>query len=174
MTVIETKRLTLRELNTNDAPFIRVLLNTPLWLKFIGNSKVKTIEDAEKYITRVAVESYRKNGFGLYLTSLKTDDTPVGLCGFIKRETLEDVDIGFAFLPEHMGHGFAFEASSACLRYAKNKLMLKKIVAITLPENERSTKLLEKIGLHFEKMIKFPNTEEELMLFATSEAEILR
>ena len=167
MTVIETNRLTLRELNTNDAPFILVLLNTPLWLKFIGNSKVKTIEDAEKYITRVAVESYRKNGFGLYLTSLKMDDTPIGLCGFIKREPLEDADIGFAFLPEHMGHGFAFEASSACLLHAKNKLLLKKILAITLPENHRSTKLLEKLGLQFEKMIKFPNTDEELMLFST-------
>lgn len=163
--ILETKRLILRELNTRDAAFILTLLNTPTWLKFIGDRGVKNLDDAEKYILNGPVKSYTENGFGLYIVQLKNGGIPIGMCGLIKRDFLEDPDIGFALLPEFEGKGYGYESSSAVLSYAQKELGMKKIAAITVKENTNSIHLLEKIGLHEEGTVVYPATREELMLF---------
>lgn len=167
MDVIETERLILCHLSETDAPFIFELLNTPEWIQFIGDRGIKTMDDAKLYIQNGPVKSYSRFGFGLFLVKLKADQTPVGMCGLIKRDSLEDVDIGFAFLAPYTGKGYAFEAATATLNYATTVLKLQRVVAITNEDNVQSIRLLEKIGLRFEKKIKFESEMEPLLLFAT-------
>lgn len=162
MKVLETDRLTLREFVLDDAAFLLALVNSPGWLKFIGDRGVRTLEDAKKYITERLVSSYRSFGFGFYVVTRKDEDVPMGMCGLVKRDTLDDVDIGFAFLPEYFGKGYAHEAASAVLKYGVSKFGLKRIVAITNLDNTSSIKLLEKIGLKFDKTIKFGDGEVNL------------
>lgn len=166
-TVLDTERLVLRKLDVSDADFIVELLNTPGWLQFIGDRNVKTAADAEWYILNGPVKSYNTNGFGLYAVSLK-DGRPIGMCGLIKRDTLEHIDIGFAFLPAHSGKGYAYEAAIATLDYARKDLGLDTIVAITTQDNVQSINLLKKIGLRFERLIQMPGDDEVLMLHTTA------
>ena len=166
MKVLETDRLILRWQTVDDAPFIRTLLNDPSWLQFIGDRGVKTEEDARAYILNSSIDAYNRLGFGFYLTELKEGNTPIGMCGLIKRETLEDVDIGYALLPEYWGKGYAFEAASAVLTYGKDTLSLKRIVAITAEDNHASARLLEKLGLHLEGRVQLGENSEKLKLFA--------
>jgi RimJ/RimL family protein N-acetyltransferase len=163
--VLETDRLILRRLVVEDGEFILALLNDPLWLRFIGDKGVRTLDGARDYILKGPVSMYERVGFGLYLTELKDAGTPIGLCGLIKRDSLEDVDIGFAFLPDFRGKGYAFEAASAVMNYGKTILGLDRIVAITSIDNDSSARLLEKIGLRFEKMVKLSDDGEEVRLF---------
>lgn len=164
--ILETPRLTLRELNTDDAAFILTLLNTPTWLKFIGDRGVKNLDDARNYILNGPIKSYTEKGFGLYLMELKDWNTPIGMCGLIKRDFLPDPDIGFALLPEFEGKGYGYESASAVLTYGHKNLGMQKIAAITVKENVNSIHLLEKIGLRPEGTVVYPGTNEELMLFA--------
>ena len=165
MNVLETDRLIVRRLSPDDAEFILRLLNEPSWLRFIGDKGVRTIEDARAYILRGPVEMYSRLGFGLYLVAIKGGGPPIGICGLIKRDSLEDVDIGFAFLPEYWGRGYAYEAASAVMAYGGNVLGLKRIVAITSVDNDSSARLLEKLGLRFEGMVKLSDDSEEVRLF---------
>ena len=167
MNIIETERLTLCKLSTADAGFILDLLNQPSFIRYIGDRGVRTLEDAERYILNGPVASYERYGFGLYLTQLKESHSPIGMCGLIKRDTLEDVDIGFAFLPQFWLKGYAFESASAVLAYARNTLGIKKILGIATPDNTGSIRVLEKIGLKFEKMVKLSEDAVELKLFAS-------
>ncbi|MEO7044535.1 MAG: GNAT family N-acetyltransferase [Ferruginibacter sp.] len=163
--ILETERLLLREFTNEDASFIVTLLNTPTFLKFIGDKKVRTISEAENYLATGPIKSYAENGFGLWLFSLKENNKPIGMCGLIKRDTLEDVDIGYAMLPEQENKGYAFEICNATINYGKATLALDRIIAITTKGNVRSCSLLNKIGLHFEKIISLGEGKEELMLF---------
>jgi RimJ/RimL family protein N-acetyltransferase len=167
MTILETNRLTIRRLTPDDAEFILKLLNEPSWLRFIGDKGVRTVEDARAYILNGPVEMYSRLGFGLYLVELKDEGVSIGICGLIKRDALEDVDIGFAFLPEYWGKGYAYEAAAAVMSYAASVLSLKRIVAITSVDNDSSAKLLEKLGFSFEKMIKLSPESPEIKLFGT-------
>ncbi|GHO71834.1 alanine acetyltransferase [Ktedonobacter sp. SOSP1-52] len=164
--LLETERLIQRRFSLEDAPFILELLNDPGWVQFIGDFGVRTLDDARSYIETRPLAMYNRVGFGLYLVALKEGNVPIGMCGLIKRDTLEDVDIGFAFLPTFRGKGYAYEAASAMLEYGKQEFALKRIVAITTPDNVSSARLLEKLGLRFERMIIFPPENEELKLFA--------
>ena len=166
MNIIETNRLILRKFIIDDAGFVLELLNSPSWLKYIGDRNVKNLEDAKNYISDKLISSYIKNGFGLYEIILKKDNIPVGMCGLIKRDTLENIDLGFALSPVFTGKGYAFEAAFATLNYAKTVLKLERIIAITTTENKNSIKLLEKLKFVFEKMVHLSNEEEELMLFS--------
>ena len=163
MIVLETERLILRWLDIKDAPFILELVNDPAWIQFIGNKGVRTLEDATNYIVNGPIDMYNKLGFGLYLVERKEDLTPLGMCGLIKRDSLEDVDIGFAFLEEFRSKGYGYESASAVIDYGVQNLGLKRIVAITTIDNIHSGKLLEKVGLQFEKIIS--DSEEDLKLF---------
>ena len=165
--VLETERLVLRRLTGEDAPFMLRLLNEPSWLRFIGDRGVRTLEDARRYILEGPVDMYERLGFGLYATTLKENDSvPIGICGLVKRDGLEDVDIGFALLPEYWGKGYAREAASAVMDYAKSVVGLTRIVAITSVDNESSARLLGKVGLRFERMTRLAEGGEEVRLFA--------
>lgn len=169
MKVLETDRLILRRLSADsdaDAQFILRLLNEPSWLKFIGDRGVRTVEDARDYIERKLSEMFRRTGFGFYLVESKADGLPLGICGLIKRDSLADVDIGFAFLPEHWGQGYAYESAAAVMDYGQRAFGLKRLVAITTPDNHSSARLLERLGFSFERTVKLPDDEEELRLFA--------
>jgi RimJ/RimL family protein N-acetyltransferase len=165
--ILETDRLNLRMLSVEDDAFILELVNDPLWLRFIGDRGVRTLEDARDYILRGPVAMYERVGFGLYLVEHKSDGVPLGICGLIKRDGLEDVDIGFAFLPEFRAQGYAYESAAAVLAYGRSVLGLKRIVAITSPDNEQSARLLEKLGFTFEKMIRLPHDSDAVKLFAS-------
>jgi RimJ/RimL family protein N-acetyltransferase len=167
MKVLETERLILRRMTVEDSEFILELLNDPSWLRFIGDKGVRTLEDARGYILKSLVAMYERLGFGLYLTELKDGGVPAGICGLIKRDSLEDVDIGFAFLPEFCGKGYAYESASAVMAYGKRTFGLNRLVAITTPDNYPSAKLLEKLGFNFEGMVKLSDDSEEVSLFAS-------
>jgi len=164
--IFETERLELVEFTVTDADFILRLLNTPGWLENIGSRGVNTVTDAEKYLANVLIPSYTINGFGFWLMKLKDSGVPIGMCGFAKREGLDDPDVGFALLPEYEGKGYALEAAKACMEYAAAEMKIDVIKAITSKNNIRSQKLLEKIGLKFEKLINLPNDKEEIMLYS--------
>jgi RimJ/RimL family protein N-acetyltransferase len=164
--ILETERLILREFTIQDAVFILRLLNTPGWLQFIGDRGVKTLAEAQSYLLNGPIKSYRANGFGLALVAVKETGMVIGMCGLIKREGLEDVDIGFALLSEYERKGYAYEAAFATLNHAKTDLGINRIVAIVVPENTSSINLLKKLGMQFEKTVKLPGSNEELFLFA--------
>lgn len=166
MTVAETKRLLVSHLSLNDAPFFLELVNTPNWLKYIGDRNLKTVKDAEAYLTNGTLKSYQDHGFGFYKVELKENNEPIGTCGLVKRDQLEDIDFGFAFLEEYESKGYGFEASVAILQLAKEQFKIKRLVAITLPINTKSIKLLEKLGFTYEKRVKPFEDDEELLLFA--------
>jgi RimJ/RimL family protein N-acetyltransferase len=141
--VLETDRLNLRWLSIDDAEFILELLNEPSFLRFIGDKGVRTLDDARDYILNGPVDMYTRLGFGLYLTELKESGVPIGLCGLIKRDGLEDVDIGFAFLPKFWARGYAYESADAVMAYGKTVLGLNRIVAITSPTIMRQAGFLK-------------------------------
>ncbi|MBI3241294.1 MAG: GNAT family N-acetyltransferase [Chloroflexi bacterium] len=167
MQVLETERLILRRFSIEDADFILALLNEPSFMHFIGDRGVRTLDDARGYISNRLIESYERFGFGLYLTELKEPRTPIGMCGLIKRDTLEDVDIGFAFLPQFWSKGYAVEAASAVMDYGRSVWGLKRIVAIVSPNNERSINVLSKLGLTFERAMQWPDDGSEIELYAS-------
>jgi len=162
--VIETRRLALRQLELSDAAFILELLNEPQFLRFIGDKGVRDLDTAREYILKGPIDSYGRHGFGLYAACLG-DGTPIGICGLVKREGLADVDVGFAFLSRHRAKGYAVESAAAVLEHAKRVLRLRRIVAITSPDNAASIAVLEKIGLNFERMVRLAEHSPELKLF---------
>jgi RimJ/RimL family protein N-acetyltransferase len=144
------------------------LLNTDGWIKYIGDRNVKTVGDASKYLENGPLKSYHENIFGLRLVQLKSDHKPIGMCGLIKRDYLAHADIGFAFLPNYMGHGYAYEISAAVIHYAFTELQKEKILAITLPGNVSSIKLLEKIGFTYRNNFRTTDSNEDLALYSIS------
>ena len=157
MNVAETQRLRVRWFSASDAPFVLNLLNQPSWITYIGDKGVKTLPDALRYIENGPVAMYRRAGFGLNAVELKETGDPIGMCGLIKRETLDDIDLGFAFLPAFWGNGYAFEAASAVMTHGRATLGLRRIVAILSQGNCRSSKLLEKLGFRFESTMRLPH-----------------
>lgn len=169
MTILETERLILRRLTIDDAEFILELLNDASFLRYIGDKGVRNIDDAVRYLNTGPIASYERFGFGLYLVELKTSGEPIGMCGLLKRDTLPHVDVGFAFLPTFWSQGYAFESAAAVMAFGREALGLRRIVAITSPENQASISLLEKIGLRFERMIKLGEDQSEVRLFGTTD-----
>jgi RimJ/RimL family protein N-acetyltransferase len=167
--VLKTARLILRRLGADDAPFILRLLNEPSWLENIGDKGVRTAADARRYIETGPVAMYGRLGFGLYQVRLATSDAPIGMCGLLKRDTLENPDLGFAFFPEFWGNGYAHEAAAAVLSYARSTLGLARIVAITAPNNDASRRLLGKLGFELQGPVHLEVGGEELLLYANSQ-----
>jgi RimJ/RimL family protein N-acetyltransferase len=169
--VCSTERLVLRHMTEGDAAFILELLNEPSFLKYIGDRGVHTRDDARAYIVKGALAMYERHGFGLYTVELKHDATPIGICGLLKRDSLEDVDIGFAFLARFWSEGYAFEAAAATMIHGREALRIGTIVAITSPENEASIKLLKKLGFKFDGLIRLPGEDADTALFRSSAPE---
>ena len=166
MIELNTERLLVRGFDTNDAEFILELLNQPSFIQFIGDKGVRSVDDARNYIATGPIESYQRHGFGLYLVELKDRKVPIGMCGVLKRESLPDPDLGFAFLPEYWGKGYAFEAASAALDQARDFFKLARILAITNPDNDASIKLLATLGFQFERVMKLSTDSDEVKLFS--------
>ena len=167
MIIAETERLLISKVTLQDAPFFLELMNTPNWLKYIGDKKIRTINDAEQHLQKGILKSYDDYGFGFYKLLLKQENNKsIGIAGLVKRKELEHEDIGFGFLPQYEGKGFGFESSVEIMKLAQNTFNLKKITAITSPINGNSIKLLEKLGLTLEKKVIPFEDEKELLLFA--------
>jgi RimJ/RimL family protein N-acetyltransferase len=166
--ILQTERLLLRQLTLTDTPFIIELLNTEGWIKYIGDRNVKTAEQARQYLSNGPIKSYADNGFGLYMVALQNNHIPIGMCGLIKRDYLPHPDIGYAFLPQYAGQGYAFEAAKAVLQYAFNHLQKEKILAITLADNASSVKLLQKLGMQYEEDFIDEKSNETLARYGIS------
>ncbi len=164
--MLETPRLELREMSPDADEFILGLLNEPSFLRHVGDKKVRSLEDARQYILAGPVKSYERFGFGLYLVEIKESGAAAGICGLIQREQLDDVDVGFAFLPRFWSQGYALESAAAVMDYGKGTLGLERIVAIVSPGNERSIRLLEKLGMRRERALTLVEGEPEVELFA--------
>lgn len=175
MKILETERLILRELEQTDAAFILDLLNQPSFIKYIGDRQVRDLEQARDFLENRYRQSYRDHGFGLYAVELKTAEIQnpksktqnrvIGICGFVKRDSLPDADVGFAFLPQFEKKGYAYESASAVMKYGREVLGLKRVLAITTEDNESSGRLLGKLGFKLEGTIE--QAEETLRLFSS-------
>lgn len=163
--VLETPRLLVRRFTLEDAAFIVALVNDPAWLEHIGDRNVHSIEDARGYLETRVLASYERHGFGMWVVCLRDSGQPIGTCGLIQREGLADVDLGFAFLPASRGQGYALESAAAVLEYGRRALGMKRIVAIVSPANHRSVRILEAIGMTFERMIRLPADTEDLRFY---------
>jgi RimJ/RimL family protein N-acetyltransferase len=168
--ILETKRLILRETTVDDADFMLDLLNQPSFIKYIGDRNVRTIGESKEFIETRYRQSYRDNGFGLYVVETKENNTPIGICGFVKRDTLPEPDIGFAFLSQFCGQGFAVESAEGSMKYSEEVLGFTKVLAITTQNNESSGKLLAKIGFKFVELVKMPHDDDRLKLFSWEKA----
>jgi len=154
MHVLDTERLSLRHLNLDDADFILRLVNEPSWLEFIGDKGVRDLDGARKYLTDGPMAMYAQHGFGLYAVTPREGSAPIGMCGLIKRDSLPDVDIGYAFFPEHAGKGYASEAVTATIEHARRDFGMKRLLGITSPNNVGSIRVLEKAGFAFERSLE--------------------
>ncbi|MEM9648759.1 MAG: GNAT family N-acetyltransferase [Bacteroidota bacterium] len=168
--ITKTPRLLIQEANVNDTAFFLELLNTPSWIKFIGDRGVKTKKQAQDYIQNSLVHSYETNGFGLFKMVLRATTEPIGICGFIQRDYLDHPDIGFAILPAYEGQGYTYEACSSLMEYAKQELNIGTILGITTPTNTKSQNLLAKIGLLESGKVIPPGKKEELLLFSNKKS----
>ena len=165
MKVLETQRLILRQLSVDDAEFIFEIVNEPAFISNIGDKRVRNMADARQYILNGPIDSYQRFGFGLYLVELKESRLPVGMCGLLKRDALDDVDIGYAFLEKFWSKGYAFESTAAVMDYARNTIGLHRIVALISPGNEKSIRVVTKQGFHLEKVIRLPDYDGDSMLY---------
>jgi ribosomal-protein-alanine N-acetyltransferase len=163
--MIQTPRLTIAQLSWSDWPFILELLNTPGWLQYIGDRNVHNEEQAKAYLTHGPIKSYHEFGFGLMKVSLTETQQPIGMCGLLKREALPHPDLGFAFLPQFNGQGFALESATAIVQHVRNALGVQIILAIVQPNNARSIQLLEKLKFQHERDINLPGSTEKLRLY---------
>lgn len=165
--ILETERLSLRELSTEDAGFILRLLNEPSFISNIGDRGVRTLEDARSYLLTGPLASYHRHGFGIWRLALKTGDTPIGICGLLQREMLEHADLGYALLPEFWSQGYAGEACAAVMAHARAVLGLPRLLAVVNEDNTRSIRLLEKMGFRCEGKVRLAEDEQEILLFGS-------
>ncbi len=166
MTVLETERLLLRRVEEErDAEFLLELLNEPPFIRFVADRGLRSVADARAYIAAKIAPSYAEFGFGFCVVELRASGERVGMCGLIKRETLEDVDIGYSFLERFWGRGYAYEAAAAVLKYGREVLGLPRVVALTATDNASSIRLIEKLGLRYTNSVQIPGYSTESRLY---------
>lgn len=164
MTAIETERLRLRRLDGADGAFVLDLLNQPSFLRYIGDRGVRTLDDACRYIEEGPAQSYARHGHGLLAVVPKGADAPAGICGIMRKDWLPDPDLAYAFLPQHWARGYAREAAAAVIAAARAAGTFARLVAVVTPDNEASTRVLERLGFGFERVVIDPQGDE-LRLF---------
>lgn len=169
--MIFSERLILRELNTDDAPFILELLNDPDFHRYIGDRGIRTLDDAENYIQQGPAVSYAQHGHGLYLVMRREDEAKLGICGLIKRDTLPCEDIGYAFLPAWRGQGYGIEAAQAAIKDGREWLGIERVIAIVTPGNERSVALLGKLGLVCSRLVRLSEDADECLLLEAADTQ---
>ncbi|MBW8815875.1 MAG: GNAT family N-acetyltransferase [Caulobacterales bacterium] len=163
--VLETDRLVFREAMAADAPFVLALLNSPGFLEHIGDRGVRTEAEAETYIVERMIGSYRQHGFGMWVAKERKSGRPVGLAGLVRRDGLDMPDVGYAFMPQAWGQGYAQEAAAGVMRHAREVLGIGPLAAITSPDNYASMAVLKKVGFTFQGMITLPGAEQESTYF---------
>ncbi|QBL08925.1 N-acetyltransferase [Rheinheimera sp. D18] len=164
--IAETPRLRIRHLLATDAAFTCQLLNEPSFIDNIADRGVRSELDAMYYLAEGPIKSYQQYGYGLFLVEECASQMPIGFCGLLYREKLQETDIGFAFAPEFWGKGYAFEAASAVMHFGYGSLKLKRIVGLTSASNISSIKLLNRLGLRFEKMVKMTPEDDYIQLYS--------
>lgn len=165
--MIDTERLTLRHLDPDaDAEFVLRLLNEPSFLRHIGDRGVRTLDDARAYVANGPAASYARHGFGLYLVTRRADGAKVGICGLVKRDALEDVDVGFSLLPEHWSQGYALEAARAVAEHARRDCGLARLAGVVNPDNAASIRVLERLGMTLERTVRLADDAPEILLYA--------
>jgi [ribosomal protein S5]-alanine N-acetyltransferase len=165
MVVLETERLQLRQFTLDDAAFILRLLNDPGFVRYIGDKGVRDLDAARGYLQAGPMASYERHGFGLWCVGLRGEDTAIGMAGLIRRDYLDDMDIGYAFLPEYAGMGYALEAASAVMAHARGVLDAPRVLAIVDEDNASSIRLLEKLGFQGNGVVRAPGSERDVRLF---------
>lgn len=165
--ILETERLLLKPFSVDDAALILELYNTPKFIRFIGDRNIRTLEDSQNYITEKFLPQFERLGYGNFVIQLKSDGKKIGGVGIFEREGLEIHDIGFSFLPEFEGKGFGFEAAEKLMNTAFTEFGLKKISAITTKENISSQKLIEKLGMHYQSVVRLAEDDEDLLYYET-------
>jgi RimJ/RimL family protein N-acetyltransferase len=164
--ITETTRLRIRELTADDAEFILGLVNEPCFVENIGDKGVKTLEDAKEFILEGQWASHREQGYGQFMVELKNGGEPIGVCGILYRDRLGLSDVGGAFLPKYQQCGYGYEAAKAVMDYGRSSLGIEKIVGLTSERNVASIKLLAKLGMSFEKMVKMSDDDEGTALYS--------
>jgi ribosomal-protein-alanine N-acetyltransferase len=163
--VLSTERLSLRQLTMDDAPFILELTNDPHWLLHIGDRGIRTLDDARRYVENGPMEMYGRLGFGLWAVEPRGGGAPLGICGLLRRDWLDGVDVGFAFLPAHRGVGYAREAAAATLQHARDAFGIDRVLAIVSPANAASIRLLERLGMALERTARPPGDGGEVCVY---------
>jgi ribosomal-protein-alanine N-acetyltransferase len=166
MTTLFTPRLRIDELTAEDAPFMLAMLNDPDFITNVADRGVRSLDQARQYISEGPVRSSREHGFGMFAVRLRDCGETVGLCGLVRRPQLEDVDIGYGFLPVGRGRGLAAEAAHRVWEHATGALGLRRLVAIVAPGNAPSIRLLEQLGLRYERDIRLAPQEAPLRLYS--------
>ena len=164
--IAQTPRLRLRELTIDDADFVLKLVNEPSFLTNIGDKGVRSLDDAREFILNGPWTGQQKPGYGQFLVELKESGDPIGVCGLLFRESLDVTDVGFAFLPDHWKRGFAYEAASAVMIYGRKELKIGKIVGLTSDDNPASIRVLEKLGMEFERVVKMSDDDPGTVLYS--------
>ena len=163
---LETERLRLRPLAEGDAPFILELMNQPSYHRNIGDRGLRSVSDAADFFRTRLAPTYSTLGYGAYRVGLLGSDLPIGICGLFKRPTLEDPDIGFAFLEQFQSLGYGRESATAVMGHAVGTLGLRRVLALTAPHNEASIQLILKLGLTFEGEVVLPDRTTPSLLYA--------
>ena len=165
MNIAETERLLMRTLELGDAHFYLELLNTPAFIANIGDRQIRSVQAARESIRNGPLAMQAARGHSIYLVELKADRRPIGMSGLIKRDALDDVDLGYAFLPAYFGMGYAYEAALAVLHHARHQIGLARVLAITSPANEASARVLRKLGMRLEKTVQLTPGEANTRLY---------
>ncbi|MEO7454765.1 MAG: GNAT family N-acetyltransferase [Gemmatimonadaceae bacterium] len=163
MIVAETDRLTLRRMTEADAVHMLAILTDTDFVRFVGDRGVRTLEAAESYLRAGPMASYEQHGFGLYLVIRRDDESAVGVCGLLKRDYLEDVDVGYALLPHARGHGFALESVRAVSEHAARDVGVTRLLAIISPENAASRVVAERAGMREHRALTDTNGHEVIV-----------
>jgi [ribosomal protein S5]-alanine N-acetyltransferase len=163
--VLQTPRLALRHLEHADAPFVLELYNEPGWLRYIGDRGIRTLEDAQRHIAEGPAKMYVELGYGLYLVESRASGERLGICGILKRDTLPDVDLGFAFVERFCGRGYAYESAQAVISHASRHLGIRRIAAIASPDNHASERLLRKLGFALQPQLYRAKSGQDLSLY---------
>ncbi|MFT5710745.1 MAG: ribosomal-protein-alanine N-acetyltransferase [Halioglobus sp.] len=169
MKTLETARLIIDEITSKDASFILQMLNDPTFIKYVADRGIRTEEQARAYIQDRVVASYEEHGFAMGAVRLKDSGEVIGMCGLVNRDTLEDIDIGYGFLPKFRGKGYALEAAVAVMKMGREDFGLQRLLAIIHPANTASRALAEKMGMHCESMISLTPDEDEICLYSWSD-----
>ena len=168
---LETDRLVLTRLTLEDAPLMLSVWNDPAFIRYVGDRGIRTLAEARSALRDGALKLYADYGYGPYRMCRKTDGDSVGICGLFRRDGLEDTDIGFSTLPHYCGQGFGYEAACAVIEHARVDARLSRLTALVSPENAASVRLIEKLGLIFEKMIRMPGEDSDVCLYAMQLSE---